>query len=163
MELFAFISPLGALLALLLLFFATVTTSTGLKNAQLERLFNGGSGTTFNSGKLQIWTGSPPGADAAPTGTKIFEETLPADAFNAASGGAITGAGTWSAAGINGGGNAGYWRLIKSGDLETNNTTDERLQGTCTATGGGGDMTLDNISIADAQVVTVSTKTVTHG
>ena len=37
------------------------------------------------------------------------------------------------------------------------------LQGTVTATGGGGDMTLDNTSIASAQTVTVSSFTLTDG
>lgn len=36
-------------------------------------------------------------------------------------------------------------------------------QGTITATGGGGDMTVDNTSIASGQTVTVTTKTFTEG
>jgi hypothetical protein len=35
------------------------------------------------------------------------------------------------------------------------------MQGTVTATGGGGDMTLDNVSIASSQAVTVNTFTLT--
>ena len=37
------------------------------------------------------------------------------------------------------------------------------MQGTCTATGGGGDMTLDNAVIANAQVITVNTFSISGG
>ena len=46
-------------------------------------------------------------------------------------------------------GTAGYFRLFK-----TDGTTC-MMQGTVTATGGGGDMTLDNTSIASGQTVNV--------
>jgi hypothetical protein len=37
------------------------------------------------------------------------------------------------------------------------------LQGTVTATGGGGDMTLDNVTIATGQQVTITAFTLTAG
>ena len=37
------------------------------------------------------------------------------------------------------------------------------IQGTVTATGGGGDMTMDNTSIAENQVVTVNTFSIAAG
>ena len=37
------------------------------------------------------------------------------------------------------------------------------MQGTITATGGGGDMTLDNTSIASAQQVTITSFTLSAG
>lgn len=143
---------------------ATVTTSTGLAKAQLDRLFNGGSGTNFDSGLLQIWSGSAPGAKNAPTGTKLWEETLPADAFAAAvaSTKTIAGSGTWQANAV-AAGTAGYWRLVKSGDAGTTNDTDERLEGDITATGGGGSMTVDNTSIANGQSLTINQKDIIHG
>jgi hypothetical protein len=37
------------------------------------------------------------------------------------------------------------------------------MQGTVTATGGGGDLTLDNTSIASAQSISINTFTITAG
>ena len=140
-----------------------VTHSTGWKNAVLDRQFNGSAGTNFNSGKLQVWTGAAPGASNAPTGTKVWEKTLSADAFAAAASGAINFSDLPLTANAIAAGTMGYWRLIKSGDLETTNTTDERLEGTVTATGGGGDMTVQNTSIANGQELSITSATLTHG
>jgi hypothetical protein len=142
---------------------AVVTTSTGLKNAQLDRLFNGGSGTNFDSGKLQIWTGAAPGASTAPSGTKLVELTLNADAWQAAASGSVAKNAAALAANAVASGTMGYWRIVKSGDLGTTNTTDERLEGSLTVTGGGGDMTVQNTSINSGQAFTLSTGTVSHG
>lgn len=157
---------MGTLLLILLVGVLTVSCSTGLANAQLDRLFNGGSGTNFESGKLQIWSGSAPAVNAAPTGTKVWEFALDgSDAVAAASGKAASINGTVQAnalASVDMTSSGGYWRLVKSGDAGTNNTTDERLQGSVTATGGGGDMTLQNMNVASGQNIALSTKTITH-
>lgn len=55
------------------------------------------------------------------------------------------------------GGTAGYFRIVDSAG------TTCHLQGTVTATGGGGDMTIDNTSIASGQTVNVTSFTLTDG
>lgn len=109
----------------------------------------------FNAGKIRIYSGSPPGPAAAPTGTLLVDEDLPATAFGAASGGSKVKAGTWSAAGA-ATGVAGYYRLVATGDTGGATEAQVREEGTVTATGGGGDMTVDNVNIAAAQVVTIT-------
>lgn len=147
---------------LALLIAATVTTSTGFKNAQLDRAFNAAAGGQFNSGLVQFYSGTAPGATAAPTGAKLWEETMDADAFGAAASGQVSKNGTWQANAI-ATGTAGYFRIVKSGDLGTNNNTDERIEGDITATGGGGACTLQTTSITSGQPITINTATVTHG
>jgi hypothetical protein len=83
--------------------------------------------------------------------------TLPADAMAAASSLAMAKSGTWSDSSADNTGTASWFRIKRSGDLGTTNSTDKRLDGNVTITGGGGDMELDNTSIAAAQPVTVTT------
>ena len=127
--------------------------SVAVRNARLDVVET----TIGASPKLRILTGAKP-ADcaAAQTGTQLVEVTCPADWLNAASGGQKTLAGVWTAtAGASG--TAGYYRITDSSGTVCHE------QGTITATGGGGDMTVDNTSIANGQTVTVTTKTFTEG
>jgi hypothetical protein len=64
--------------------------------------------------------------------------------------GAVTLNGTWTDASADATGTAGHYRLTQGSNIE---------EGTVTATGGGGDLTLDNVSIASGQTVTISTWT----
>jgi hypothetical protein len=130
-----------------------ITYTDAAAHLALNALFDG-----FNSGKIRIWSGSPPGPAAAPTGTLLVDEDLPASAFAAASGGSKAKAGTWSVTGT-AAGTAGYYRLLASGDTGAAVETQVREEGTVTATGGGGDLTLDNVSIASGQVVTITSFT----
>lgn len=105
------------------------------------------------AGILRIYdltAGAPANCAAAITGTLLWEETLPSDWMAAASGGAKAKSGTWQANAA-AAGTADFYRLYAS------DGTTCHLQGTVTATGGGGDMTLDNVSIASGQSVTVTT------
>lgn len=112
---------------------------------------------TGTSPKLQIRTGAQPAnCAAAATGTLLAEVTCPADWMAAASAGTKVLAGSWTVAAV-AAGTAGYYRLYDSAGTNC----DE--QGSITATGGGGDMTLDNTNIAAAQVVTITAKTLTAG
>lgn len=107
--------------------------------------------------KLQIRTGvAPANCAAADSGTLLCEITLPSDWMAAASGGSKAKSGTWSGVGV-AAGSAGHWRLKNSAGSTTH------AQGTCTATGGGGDMTLDNVSIAVDQAVSVNTFNLSAG
>ena len=67
-------------------------------------------------------------------------------------------AGTWSDSSADATGTAAHFRIRQTGDTNgATGSTDERIEGTVTATGGGGDLTLDTTSIASAQTVTINT------
>lgn len=106
---------------------------------------------------LRIRTGSAPADVAtADSGTVLAELTLPSDWMAAASSGSKAKSGTWQDASANATGTAGHFRIYTSGGTA-------KLQGTVTATGGGGDMELDNTSINSGQSVTITGFTLTDG
>jgi hypothetical protein len=111
--------------------------------------------TAAAGGTLKFFSGAEPAnvAAADPSGP-LGSGTLPTPALSA-SGGVATKAGTWTLTG-SAGGNIASFRIYDS-------SAACRMQGTVTATGGGGDMTVDNISIANTQVVTVGTFAITIG
>ena len=127
--------------------------STTLRNNQLSEIET----TIGTAPHMIIYTGSAPANCAATaTGTTLADITLPSDWMNAPSSGSVTKNGTWTGT-ASGTGTAGYYRVYDSG------ITTCGIQGTVTATGGGGDMTLDNTSIASGQQVTISTYTISAG
>lgn len=106
---------------------------------------------------LDIRAGAPPAnCAAADAGTELVHMTLPNDWLSAAAAGIKSKLGTWSNVGL-AAGSAGHFRIKEATD-----TTCE-MQGTITAVGGGGDMELDNVSIALNQSVSVSIFTLTAG
>ncbi len=119
-----------------------ITTNTTFKNTVLD-----GFDSAFNSGTLEIRTGSAPGAGNAATGTVLATITLPADALAAASGGTKGKNGTWQDASADATGTAAHWRMTGGSNI---------VEGTVTATGGGGDMELDSTSITAGQTVTIT-------
>lgn len=131
----------------------TVQYSVAVRNAMLDS-----QETTIGaSPKLQIRTGAQPAnCAAASTGTLLAEITCPADFMNNAGSGQKTLLGTWQTTGV-AAGTAAHYRILD------NAGTTCHEQGSVTATGGGGDMTLDNTSIAVDQTVTITAKTVTAG
>jgi hypothetical protein len=105
---------------------------------------------------LEIRTGPPPATTAAAdSGTVLATMTLPADFLLAASAGVKALSGTWSDTSADAAGVAGHYR-IKQGA-----TT--HAQGTVTASGGGGDMTLDNTNIASGQAINITAYSITIG
>lgn len=110
------------------------------------------------SPRLKIRTGSAP-ADcaAADSGTVLVDMTLPSDWMAAASSGSKAKAGTWQDTSADATGTAAHFRIYKS-----DNSTCV-IQGTVTATGGGGDLTLDSTSITATQQVTITGFTLTDG
>lgn len=131
--------------------------STTLRNNQLDQI----ESTAGVSAKLRLYSGSAPAnCAAAATGTLLVDMALPSDWMSAASAGSKDKLGTWSGTGAAGAGSgtaAGYFRITDSAGTTTH------MQGTVTITGGGGDMTLDNTSIAQNQAVTVNSFNVTAG
>ena len=102
-----------------------------------------------------IYTGAQPAnCAAAATGTLLVYIACPSDYMDAASGGAKAMLGSWTVA-ATAAGIAGHYRMYDSAGTTCHE------QGTVTATGGGGDVTLDNVVIAAGQTVTVTAKTQT--
>src|SRR3954469_8550000 len=112
----------------------TIRLTNSAKNAILDTGFD----AIFNSGILEIRSGAQPAsADNAATGTLLASMTLPADAFAAASGGSKAKLGTWQDTSADNAGTAGWYRLKQSTDAGSTDGTDERMDGSVTATGGG--------------------------
>lgn len=111
--------------------------------------------TAAAAGTLKFFSGSEPAncAAADPSGL-LASGTLPSPAL-VASAGVASMTGTWSATG-SGSGNAASFRLYDS-------TAVCRIQGSVSASGGGGDMIMDNVNIAPAQVITVAAFAITMG
>lgn len=131
----------------------TLQYGTTLRNNQLDQV----ESTAGTSAKLQLRSGAPPATCAtADSGTLLCELTLPSDWMAAASGGTKAKSGTWSGTGA-AAGTIAHFRIKDSAG------TTCHVQGTVTATGGGGDMTVDNAVIAVSQAVTVNTFTLTAG
>ena len=126
--------------------------STTVRNAQLDSLE-----TTISTGPtLTIFSGAAPANCAtANSGTVLASMTLPSDWMAAASSGSKAKNGTWEDTSADAAGTAGHFRIHQGATCH--------IQGTITATSGGGDMELDNTSIASGQQVTISTFTVTAG
>ena len=108
------------------------------------------------SAVLKIRTGSAPANVAtADSGTVLATMTLPSDWLAAASSGSKAKSGTWQDTSADAAGTAAHFRIYAS------DGTTAHLQGTVTATGGGGDLTLDNAVLAAGQSVTISGFTLT--
>jgi hypothetical protein len=105
---------------------------------------------------MKIRTGAAPATCAtADSGTVLATLNLPADWMAAASSGTKAKSGTWEDTSADAAGTAAHFRIYKS------DGTTCVMQGTVTATGGGGDLTLDNVVIASAQAITITTFTLT--
>jgi hypothetical protein len=103
------------------------------------------------SAVLKVFTGAPPAdATAADSGTVLANCALPSDWMAAASGGSKAKSGTWQDTSADNSGTAGHYRLYAS------DGTTCHQQGTVTATGGGGDMTVDSVSFTAGQAFTVT-------
>ena len=126
--------------------------STTTRNAALDAMETSiGTAPT-----LEIRSGAAPATCAtADSGTVLVSMILPSDWMAAASAGAKALLGTWQDLSADAAGTAGHFR-IKQG-------VTCHVQGTVSATGGGGDMVLDNAVIAAGQQVSVTAFTLTAG
>lgn len=113
--------------------------------------------TVGASAVLKIRTGAAPGIGEADSGTVLATLSLPADWMAAASGGTKELSGTWEDASADDTGTAAHFRIYAS------DGTTQHIEGSVTATGAGGDLTLDNTSIAAGQPVSITTFTLTAG
>jgi hypothetical protein len=130
----------------------TMQFSTPARNAALDAMETAmGTGPT-----LEIRTGAAPAnCAAADSGTVLATLVLPSDFMAAASGGAKALAGTWEDLAADATGTAGHFRIKQGATCH--------CQGSITAPGGGGDMILDNISIAVGQAISITAFNLTAG
>jgi hypothetical protein len=135
----------------------TVQTSVALRNAALDARET----ATGTAPKLQIRTGAQPASCAtADSGTLLAELDLPSDWMAAASSGTKAKAGTWSGT-ASAAGDAAHFRIKDSSG------TTCHWQGSVTATGGGGDMTMSvggspSVTLGVGYTFTVDTFTLTE-
>lgn len=126
--------------------------SEATRNAALDAIETA-AGTTPT---LEIRSGAAPAnCAAADSGTVLATMTLPSDWLADASGGSKAKSGTWEDTSADATGTAGHFRVKQGATCH--------IQGSITATSGGGDMELDNTSIASGQTITVTSFTITAG
>lgn len=121
--------------------------STSVRNAMLDAIET----TVGTSAIIEIRTGSAPATCAtADSGSVLVTYNLASDWAAAASSGSKALSSTPISGTAGATGTAGHFRLKDSGG------TTCHAQGTITATGGGGDMTVDNTSITSGQAVNIT-------
>lgn len=128
--------------------------SVAVVNAQLDAL----EVAIGVSPLLRLYSGAPPAnCAAAASGTLLMEMALPSDWMAVAAARSKAKAGTWSGTGAVGAGTGttvGHYRVLDSTGATCH------IQGTVTGTGAGGDMTLDNTSLAQNQAAVINTFTI---
>lgn len=129
-----------------------ISLSDARANAALDTLT-----ASCASGKLRIYSGTPPAdADTALSGNTLLAElTMNATAFGSAASGVLTANSITSDSAADATGTAAFFRIYQS------NGTTCVLQGTVTATGGGGDMEVGTVSFVANAVISVSSLTLT--
>ena len=124
-----------------------IQLSTTVRNAILDAIET----AIGTSAVLKIRSGTVPASVAtADAGTVLATLNLPSDWLAAASSASKAKAGTWSDTSADATGTAAHFRIYAS------DGTTAHWQGTVTATGGGGDITLDSASITSGQTVTIT-------
>lgn len=128
--------------------------SVTVRNARLDAVET----TISTAPVLRIRSGAQPAnCAAARTGTVLATLTLPSDWMAAASSGAKALLGTWEDTSADATGTAAHFEIMDS------SVTTCHLQGSVTATAGGGDMEVDNTSFAVGQSFTITSFTLTDG
>lgn len=128
--------------------------SVTVRNARLDAIET----AVGTSAVLRIRSGAAPATCAtADSGTVLATINCPSDWLAAAASGSKSISGTWQDLSADATGTAGHFRLYDS----TGTTC--HIQGTVTATGGGGDMEVTNTSFTAGQSFTVNTFTLTDG
>lgn len=126
--------------------------SVAVNNARLDAI-EAAAGT---SAIMKLRTGAAPASCAtADSGTVVATINLPSDWLGAASAGVKSKSGTWEDAAADASGTLAHFRVYDSGG------TTCHIQGSITATGGGGDMTVDSTSVTAGQDVLVNTFSIT--
>ncbi len=131
----------------------TLQLSTGVRNAMLDAIET----QIGTSAVLKLRSGAPPANPAAgDSGTVLATMALASDwAAAAASGQKAFNNLPVSDASADNAGTLGHFRVYASDGVTCH------MQGTITATGGGGDMTVDNTNVAQGQAINVTGFTLT--
>jgi hypothetical protein len=128
--------------------------SVPIRNARLDAIET----AIGTSAVMKIRTGAAPASCAtADSGTALATINLPSDWMDDAASGSKSMSGTWQDTSADDSGTAGHFRIYAS------DGTTCHMQGTVTATGGGGDLQVDNTSFAVGQSFTVTSFTLTDG
>lgn len=131
-----------------------VQLSTSVRNARLDQIET----TIGTSAILKLRSGAvEANCAAADGGTVLVSYTLASDWAAAAASGAKSFNNTPVSTTAAATGTLAHFRIYDSGG------TTCHYQGTITATGGGGDLTVDNTSVASGQTVNVTSWTITDG
>ncbi len=132
----------------------TMQLSVAVRNARADVVET----TMGVSAIMKIRTLAPPAnVAAADVGSVLATLALPSDWMTVAASGVKAKSGTWQDTAADAGGTAAHFRVYR-----TDGTTCD-IQGTVTVTGGGGDMTVDNVSFAVNQQFTVTSFQWTEG
>lgn len=128
--------------------------SVAVRNARLDAIET----AIGTSAVLKIRTGAAPANVAtADSGTVLATLNLPSDWMAAASSGAKALSGSWADSSADNTGTAAHFRIYAS------DGTTAHMQGTVTATSGGGDMEVQNTSFTSGQAFSVTAFTLTDG
>lgn len=130
-----------------------IKLSMDVRNARLDSVEDAIGASAI----LRIRSGSMPAECAeADLGVVLVEMVLPEDWMSAAVGGVKSKLGAWEGVGA-AVGTANHFRIYDNGGKACH------LQGTVTGTGEGGDLQLDNVSVAVSQAVNVTSFTISDG
>jgi hypothetical protein len=132
----------------------TLQQSVAVRNARLDAIETAIGASAI----MKIRTGTVPASCAtADSGSVLATLNLPSDWMAAAAGGSKAYNPTWADNSADAAGTAGHFRIYAS------DGTTCGMQGTVTATGGGGDLTVDNTNFAAGQQFTITGFTITAG
>lgn len=138
-----------------------IKISTGLRNAAADGIGN----AMDTTGRINVYSGAPPAdPQTAAPGTLLATLTLSADAFAVAATGAIAANAITGDTSADATGTAGWFRMYKTVDTapgSVGSATDKRIDGTVTATGGGGDITFDSVSFVAGGAINMTGFTLT--
>jgi hypothetical protein len=124
--------------------------SEAVKNARANAIEN----AVGASPVMEIRSGAAPAdVTTADSGDLLVSIPLPADWLTAAAAGVVSKGGAWSAA-ATAAGAAGHFRIKQGATCH--------MQGSVSATGGGGDLQLVNTSIAAGQNVSIDSASITE-
>lgn len=128
--------------------------STAARNAALDSIET----AIGPSPIMRIRSGAAPAnCAAADAGAVLATLNLPADFLAAAAAAVKAMSGTWQDLAADVAGTAGHFRIYDSTGATCH------IQGTCTITGGGGDMTIDNPALTVGQQFSVTSFQITAG
>lgn len=130
----------------------TIQLSVAVRNARLNAIEN----AIGTSAIVKIFSGSiPANCAAADAGTVLVEFDLGSDWASDAASGSKSFSGTPLSATAGDTGTAAFYRVYASDGVTCH------MQGTVSAAGGGGDMTIDNVAINSGQTVSITSWSLT--